>query len=49
MRRKIAAMARVIALAAIAPKRLSAHEAARSFVVIGCALALIFAGRALPF
>ncbi|MFM5908154.1 MAG: hypothetical protein ACKOPO_11320 [Novosphingobium sp.] len=42
-------MARVIAHAATAPQRLSAHDLARSVIVIGCALALILAGRALPF
>jgi hypothetical protein len=42
-------MARVIALSASLPQRLGVHDAVRSMTVIGCALALILADRALPF
>lgn len=42
-------MARVIALARTAARRNRQLEALRMLIVCGCALALILAGRALPF
>ena len=47
-RRIIAAMARVVALVH-APKTQSCLEVLRVFIVCGSAIALIAAGRALPF
>ncbi|WP_256385669.1 hypothetical protein [Novosphingobium sp. TH158] len=42
-------MARVIALSTSLPQRLAGHDLLRAAMVSGCALALILAGRALPF
>jgi hypothetical protein len=42
-------MNRALALPLAAANRLDAVEFARQLVVLGCALSLILAGRALPF
>jgi hypothetical protein len=41
--------ARALALPLVAATRLEGVEFARQLVVLGCALSLILAGRALPF
>lgn len=42
-------MTRALALPLAAAQRLDAVELARQMIVLGCALSLILAGRALPF
>lgn len=42
-------MNRAIALSLTVADRLDAAESARRLVVLGCALSLILAGRAIPF
>jgi len=41
--------ARALALPLVAATRLDGVEFARHLIVLGCALSLILAGRALPF
>ena len=41
-------MARALALAAQLPANAKAHDLLRGMIVVGCALALICAGPALP-
>ena len=42
-------MARLVALTMTAPQRLPLMDMPRAMIVIGCALALILAGKPLPF
>jgi len=42
-------MARVIALSMHIPQRLPLADVPRAMIVIGCAMALILAGKPLPF
>lgn len=42
-------MSRALALPLAAANRLDGVEFARQLIVLGCALSLILAGRALPF